>query len=424
MYSIDYSYLRPLKAENLKKRHNAEFVKRESLAVWQGNNAVVLPLKHFSGDNSLFGRGGVVDANGEYIALSAVERRVQGKYDFEAPFHDDCRAVYCGYLVHHWGHFLVEAVARLWYFLENDSNVDKYVFFLESGAEREITGNYRAFFELLGVWDKIEIINRPTEYRELIVPELGYSWCNYYSEQYKNIFEKIASNVKIDAAWEPADKIYFSRSKLGKASGLEFGLETLDDFFERNGYKILFPEQLPLSRMIYYIRNSDVCATLSGSLPHNMLFARDGQKLIIAERLVLNNEIQVNVNAMKSLDVTYVDSHFAVYPTNMSGPFIIAFTEQLEKFAKDNGLQPPDEKYTSERHLRRCFKKYMKAYKKEYGYRWFMEDWYTKYTDYLWEAYKDAYAAFGAYLSGQKPFLLRHCFELRYIKRLIKRIIK
>ena len=155
-----------------------------------------------------------------------------------------------------------------------------------------------------------------------------------------------------------------------------------------------------------------------------MLFAREGQNVIIAERLVLNNEIQVNVNVMKRLNVTYVDSHLGIYPTNMSGPFIIAFTDQFAKFTEDNKLTLPDAKYTSEKYFLKCFKDYMKAYKKEYGYRWFMEDWYTVYADYLWEAYKDAYKVFGEYLSGDKPFKLKQYFQINQIKRSIKRLLK
>lgn len=35
----------------------------------------------------------------------------------------------------------MEGVARLWYFLENDSSVDSYVFALDEGETREIKGN-------------------------------------------------------------------------------------------------------------------------------------------------------------------------------------------------------------------------------------------------------------------------------------------
>ena len=124
MLSIDYRYLRPKKAEALKKWYDAPVEVREDPEIWQGKNATILPLRRDPSFGLLFGKGGVVDENGSYVALSAIEKRVQGAYPFENPEVKDEKVVYCGYLVNHWGHFLIEAVTRLWYFLENDETVD------------------------------------------------------------------------------------------------------------------------------------------------------------------------------------------------------------------------------------------------------------------------------------------------------------
>lgn len=131
MYTkINYNYLRPKKAKVLKDWHEEEFINKVSLSAKSYHNATILPLKKFKGDNLLFGRGGVVDEKGMYIENSAIDRRVQFSYEHDVEEIKDKRVVYCGYLVNQWGHFLVEAVARLWYFLENDKDIDNYVFFL------------------------------------------------------------------------------------------------------------------------------------------------------------------------------------------------------------------------------------------------------------------------------------------------------
>lgn len=94
-----------------------------------------------------------------------------------------------------------------------------------------------------------------------------------------DIFNTVAENAIVDNTWVSSDKIYFNRSKLSKANGNEFGLESIDDFYHKNGYMVLSPEKITLSQIIYYVRNAKICASLSGSLPHNMLFASDDQKL-------------------------------------------------------------------------------------------------------------------------------------------------
>ena len=171
--NIDYRYLRPEKAKALKKWYDDPVEVRGNPALWQLDNATILPLRRDESFGLLFGKGGVVDGNGAYVPLSSIPGRVEGSYPAEAAEYHDEKVVYCGYLVNHWGHFLIEGVTRLWYFLENDPSIDKYVFFLDENEEREIKGNYREFLELLKIWDKLEIINKPTAYREVIVPELG-----------------------------------------------------------------------------------------------------------------------------------------------------------------------------------------------------------------------------------------------------------
>ena len=425
MCTIDYRYLRPKKAAFLKKwQEDPAFVQRENLTLWRGETATILPLRRVEGDGFLFGRGGVVDCDGNYVELSAIPRRVQLRYPFDAPAYRDEKVVYCGYLVKHWGHFLVEAVARLWYFLERDETVDKYVFFLNENEQREIRGNYRMFLELLGIWDKLEFINRPTTYREVIIPELGFHCRHHWSQKFLNIYNTVAENITVNPDWPVHEKLYYSRSQLAKGQDFEFGLEVLDDFYEKNGYTILYPEKVPLDEMIHYIRNSKVVATLSGSLPHNMLFASNGQQLEILERCVLNNDFQTNVNRMRQLQVAYIDANIPVYTVDMVGPFIMGYNDCMERFAEDKGYAPPKAEYTTKQYLKQCFVSYMKSYQDLYRYNWFMDDWYAEHADYLYEAYQAGHEYFGDWLDGKRPFLWHHYFELHYFKQFIKRLLK
>ena len=424
MQSIDYQYLRPKKAECLKKWVDADIEVRETPSLWQGKNATILPLRRDPSFGLLFGKGGVVDETGAYVELSAIEKRVQFAYPFENAPYEDKKVVYCGYLVNHWGHFLIEGVTRLWYFLENDPTIDKYVFFVDEGEQREIRGNYRKFLELLKIWDKLEIINTPTTYREVIVPELGIYMRKAYTPKLLKVFDAIAENVVVDPSWDTPEKIYYSRSQFKKGQQFEFGFAALDNFFEKNGYKVLYPEKVPLDQMIHYIRNSKVVASLSGSLPHNMLFARQGQKLEIVERLVISDDNQTDVNRMRQLQVTYIDANIPVYTIDFVGPFIMGYTPELQRFAQDKGYQPPDAQYLTRKHYKDCFIRYVKAYKDLYRYNWYQQDWYGPFADSLYEGFQAGHAYFGDYLDGKRPFLWHHYFELHYWKQFVKRLLK
>ena len=424
MQRIDYQYLRPKKAEVLKKWVDAPIEVRENPEIWQGKNATILPLRRDPSFGLLFGKGGVVDCDGNYVELSSIPLRVQYSYPFENPEYRDEKVVYCGYLVNHWGHYLIEGVTRLWYFLENDATIDKYVFFLDENEEREIKGNYREFLELLKIWDKLEIINKPTTYREVIVPERGIVCLKSYSPKLLSVFDTVAENVIPDPSWETPEKIYYSRSRFQKGMQFEFGFAALDNFFEKNGYTILYPEKVPLSRMIHYIRNAKVVASLSGSLPHNMLFANQGQKVEIVERLVISDDNQTDVNRMRELDVTYIDANIPVYTIDFVGPFIMGYTPELQRFAEDHGYLPPDEQYLTKKHYKKCFVAYMKSYQDLYRYNWYMQDWYGPFADSQYEGFLAGHEFFGEYLDGSRPFRWHHYFEWHYFKQFIKRILK
>lgn len=424
MQRIDYTYLRPKKAEKLRQWVDAEIEVRTEPEIWQGRNATILPLRRDPSFGLLFGKGGVVDCDGNYVAMSAIPGRVQFDYPFENADYKDEKVVYCGYLVNHWGHFLIEGVTRLWYFMEKDPTVDKYVYFMDENEPREIKGNYREFMELLKIWDKLEIITKPTTYREVIVPELGIHMRKGYTPKLLTVFDEIANNVVADPSWETPEKIYYSRSQFAKGIPFEFGFDSLDNFFEKNGYKILYPEKVPLGRMIHYIRNSKVVASLSGTLPHNMLFARNGQKVEIAERLVLNNDNQTDINRMRELDVVYIDANIPVYTTDFVGPCIMGYTPELQRFARDNGYLPPDAQYLTRKYYKKCFASYMKAYKDLYRYNWHMQDWYAPFCESLQEGFQAGHEFFGEYLDGKRPFLWHHYFELHYFKQFIKRLLK
>nr|WP_027872127.1 glycosyltransferase family 61 protein [[Eubacterium] cellulosolvens] len=421
--NINYEYLRPLKAKVLEQWH-CQFSFKDDLDAPVFYDATILPLRRVEGDHLLFGRGGVLDSENAYIRVSAIEGRVQYAYNPSSVERKDEVVVYCGYLAPQWGHFLIESAARLWYFLRDDKRIDKYVFFVEENANRTVDGNYKEFFELLGIWDKIEIIRKATRYKAVVIPELGYNRERYYSNAYKDVFFRISENIRVQPDWKPSKKIYFSRSKLKGVNKKEFGLEMLDDYFLKNGYELLFPEKMSLSELIFKMNHAESIASLSGSLPHNLLFTNDGKELIIIERNVLNNEIQAEINNMKDLNVTYIDANLPIYSINLGwGPFIMAYDGPLKEYTEKNGLLPPSQEYIERRYMNKLFVKYMKAYEKEYRYKWYLDDWAIKYTDYLREGYAAGFNYYQDYLSGLRPFLFRHLFMVHYWKKGVKRML-
>ena len=425
---VNYDYMRSKKTEDLKTRYERISKSKDNLSVELYKNAVILPAKKFNGDILLFGRGGLINEKGEFVEESKILPNVVGGiYDYDNKLINkiDKKVVFCGYLVNHWGHFLVESVCRLWYFLKNDETIDKYVFFIDENEVREIKGNFKEFFVLLGIWEKLEIINKPTQYREVVLPQKSCQRPYYYAQEYKDLFDHIASKAKINSLWECPKKVFFTRSQFGNAKKSDIANEMIDNYFKRNDFKVISPEKESLSYLIFLMQNASEFACIAGTLLLNFMFSKDNKKLIIIERLTTNNDYAVLTNVARNLDVVYIDAYMGIYSVDLGfGPYMHFYKGYLEKYTKDNNMLPPDDKYLSKSYEKKCFQKYMKIYKKAYGYSWHMYDWEEKNISEYRECYKDSLNYFGEYIYGLKPFKFSHYFQVRYIRQGIKRLIR
>lgn len=188
---IDYSYMRPKKAEDLMMRYKDISHYSGNLSVEIYDDAVALPCKKHDG---LFGKGGLIDSEGRLIEESVIPGIYSGVYQYDELEEKNETVVFCGYFINHWGHFLVEAVSRLWYFIqEDDTQIDKYVFVVGENEHRILKGNYKKFFSLLGILEKIEIINKPTRFSKVILPQRSCKRPYYYADEYKLIFDFVVS---------------------------------------------------------------------------------------------------------------------------------------------------------------------------------------------------------------------------------------
>lgn len=374
--NINYNYMLSEKAVQLKQIHESgEFVKINELTVEEYENATVLPIKKFSEDEYALGRGGVVDSENNYVRLSALNKRIYDKYFSESNY-EDKTVVFCGWYVNHWGHFLVDTVIRLWH---RPEDVDGYAFIVNENENLQITGNFKRFFELLDIpLEKIILVNQSTRFKKVIVPQSSYSRSEYYSDEYINLFQTVSvAALETIGRKKPFEKIFFSRAALRKARMHEFNIKEIDSFFKKNGYEIIYPEKITLDEMIFYLNRCEVCAAVSGTLPHNILFAQNGKKLIITERNVVNNEIQADVNIIKNLDVVYIDSAVGAFPVDVSaGPFILGYTDFMDKYAADNNMIRIKSKLDNPLIFRHILKKYLNDY--FYIERTYPPDWIAK----------------------------------------------
>lgn len=286
---------------------------------------------------------GVLDAHGAYIPSSGICRGydVQELLPAEIP-REEKTAVYLGVMrCDHYGHFLTETVARLWYWQEHCEHREDLVpiFSYEAGGRPKYPRFVREFFELYDekLFERMQCITQATRYASIIVPAaaLGEGW---YTEKLLLPYQRAAAHVP------PAklEKVYLSRRKMTNRSLCEsFGEEDLETNFVRNGFCSVAMETLSMRDQIATMKGARVVAGLYGTALHNALFCNPLSEIIVLERSsqqetmqnVINQAIQAEAHVCRA----YVEPLPMLAPH--FGPFLLGMTPSVQGLFKAKGYK-------------------------------------------------------------------------------------
>lgn len=292
-------------------------------------------------------RGGVFRNDKKYSELSAfcALMPIDSWGEPEYPDNDDSieyideEVIYFGCFWKQWGHFLMDHISRLWYWVHYRPNM-RLVYCADENVE--ITGVYLSFLEYLGISKESLIrITKPTKFKKIIIPECSYQPGIYYHPYFKELFDIVAERAINGLDKSILEKykeknIYFSRKNLGGRLKNEIGLNDLEKLFEKSGFLVISPEKYSLAEQIAMIRLSNTVACLSGTLGHTMMFANDGAKFIHIRKTFKYNYRQFDVHHIRNLNVTTIDAHISLKPVGAPGPYIIDINKNVRSFFKNS----------------------------------------------------------------------------------------
>ena len=195
------------------------------------------------------------------------------------------------------------------------------------------------FLELLGVpRDNIIILEKTTRFRNVYVPDQGFNLPVFSSKKFGKTFQKMAESVKP----KKFDKVYVSRTRL--QSRKTYGEEKVQKIFEKNGFKIIYPETLSLREQIAYMRGAHVLAGCAGTALHMSLFMKPGGTVIQIKRNTVfddNAPTQYLLNQTGNLNSVFINSSVETVRTGhgFSRPQIIGVNDNMIRFFDDFGFK-------------------------------------------------------------------------------------
>ncbi|MEZ5777325.1 MAG: glycosyltransferase 61 family protein [Paracoccaceae bacterium] len=278
-------------AETLKRYGRVPARTERPLPVSEHQNALIAPIRIRPDlpNNRHTRNSGVYRPDGT-IVFSSIWHRHGGKFFNEAAFeeeqHTKGRAIYAGPLFAHYGHFLIESLARLWYLHENPDPEAKIVWSVgetpnpEFGSEA-LTPLQRRILDMLGLKNEVILVNRATRFDSVVVPGPGFEITDFFHPTQARFLE----SAGIAYEPEPGLKVWLSRSRLPGAGDKE-RTKKLEARLAGAGWTIVWPEEMPIDEQMDLLSRCERIAGEEGSAFHTLLLLRNlnGLRVDIAAR--------------------------------------------------------------------------------------------------------------------------------------------
>lgn len=268
-------------------------------------NPTIIPME---GNMDSF-TGAIYSSNGEFIQDSLLYRGKQAPY--EKPLtHLSGTYIYGGCLFAHFGHFIWESLSRLYIFRQCK---DYPILFIS--PNNSVFNIYKILFKTIKIKNEIIVIKIPTSVENLIYSQPGSSLNPMY-----------ITNTQIQALKcfhfkeKNNDKIWISRSKMkyGKLDNESIIEKELMSF----GFKIVYPESLPLHEQVRLISTARIVAGCDGSAFFSVLFSEKthGNFLIFNRRKNIPSTLSY---VFQKKDIPFEQHTSQLLPINETWPIAI-----------------------------------------------------------------------------------------------------
>ena len=211
-------------------------------AVRRETNAYILPLRKRSDVTTTQGsfEGGVCDKNFRFITGHQRDKKSQSLnyaclrgYRVQNCAYRDETVVYGGVLFGHFGHFILDALSRMWFMAKHPEIPHKYIFLKIPDNEIKFT----KFLELAGLRpDQYEVLTEPTQFAQVIIPGQAFFTNDAGHPQWLSFFDRIRNNLYLPHV-QTSDRLYLTRTQFERNDGVNE--EFYEQFFADHGYTVI-----------------------------------------------------------------------------------------------------------------------------------------------------------------------------------------
>jgi capsular polysaccharide biosynthesis protein len=190
----------------------------------------------------------------------------------EAP---DGTYVYGGFINPHYGHFIVNSLARQWPQARSRKSRTKILCHGPANPDHWFDRPFiKAIFNALGLTrEDFVTFDRPTMIPRLIVPLTSLREQHYVHAVFGDLCARIGRNLLgAEHSLRESRPAYLSKAGLKSGVGRVVNEIRIVEILEREGVEIFFPEQIDLTAQIRLYAERDTICAIAGSALHTQAF--------------------------------------------------------------------------------------------------------------------------------------------------------
>lgn len=331
---LNTDYLSKEEREILLKENQKPFFCEKILNVQLYENAVVCP-----------GLKGGVYAHHQWILESILQWDTKPIiYDNHfQPTHQELQnetVVYVGNFLSVWGHEITDSLSKFWFYFNEKYHYLKQLKFVYTllWENSDCSQSFYNLIQLLGIpKENLIKITKPTQFKQVYIPDSSFFFdFNFNIRRFTPDYLNILNNIPPLPPIEKAPKVYFSRLCYSR-SIKNFNEESLETFFQNQGFKIIYPEKCTLLEELAYLQNAQFFAATEGSIAHNFLFCAPSTTGLFLKKYNQITSYQLTINAMKQAQIIYINASYSPLAnrnlySGTQGPFFLYPTPQLCRF--------------------------------------------------------------------------------------------
>lgn len=173
--------------------------------------------------------------------------------------------IYGGYFFDHFGHFLLESLARAWVVEE----VGDLPFVWAAGDPPNAWQS--EVLSMLGLTMSHCFPQRPTRFRRLVIAEPGYRIQTFFHSRHARFLGRWVST---DQACDLPAKVWLSRTEVSDSRRRSSGEEALQSILAARGWHIFHSQHASVDEQLRTMAGADVVAGLEGSAFHSAVLLK------------------------------------------------------------------------------------------------------------------------------------------------------